>query len=268
MQVVEGIGSVCQKYGNTLTLIPPLNESVLDAVRCAAVDGLITQGMSMEMGIVESIRQRKLPFVTIDGVPSSEMPSVNIDDMGASREIMLRVLEYGHRDIAIIGLSEVSYERHAPESIQKSRMTGYREALRSFGLDLTSESITIHTAECTLEEGRKVAERILQLPDRPTCIVCMSDIVAIGCMLYFSDEHIAVPQDISVVGFDNIVESSFIIPPLTTVDQPASEKGRRAAEMLFSLIRGEKVPERHITIVHRLLQRDSLGPVGADYEKS
>ena len=122
MQVVEGIGSVCQKYGNTLTLIPPLNESVLDAVRCAAVDGLITQGMSVEMEIVDSIRKRKLPFVTIDGIPSADMPSVNIDDQAAAYTMMAKVLASGHRRIAIIGLSEVSYEKHAPESIQRARL--------------------------------------------------------------------------------------------------------------------------------------------------
>ena len=89
----------------------------------------------------------------------------------------------------------------------------------------------------------------------------MSDIVAIGCILQFTDQGISIPNDISVVGFDNIVESSYILPPLTTVDQPAAEKGRRAAEMLFSIIQGKHFPDKHITIPYRMIERESLGDV-------
>lgn len=259
MQVVEGIGSVCQQYGNTLTLIPPINESVLEAVRCAAVDGLITQGMSVEMEILESIRRRKLPFVTIDGIPSSDMPSINIDDAGAAYSIMSKVLEFGHRNIAIIGLAEVSYEKHAPESIQRARLQGYRKALAEYGLDFSSPSIGLYTSETTMDEGRHVASILLQMKNRPTCIVSMSDIVAIGCILQFTEQGVSVPDEISVVGFDNIVESSYILPPLTTVDQPAAEKGRKAAQMLFSIIQGKPSLDRHITIPYKMILRESLG---------
>ncbi len=261
MQVVEGIGSVCQKYGNTLTLIPPLNESVLDAVRCAAVDGLITQGMSVEMEIVDSIRKRKLPFVTIDGIPSADMPSVNIDDQAAAYTMMAKVLASGHRRIAIIGLSEVSYEKHAPESIQRARLSGYLKALKAYDLDFSSPSIGLYTSETTMDEGRHVATILLEKQVLPTCVVSMSDIVAIGCILQFTEKGIAVPEEISVVGFDNIMESSYILPTLTTIDQPASEKGRKAAEMLFEMIRGKNPSQLHVNIPFRLIERESLSSV-------
>lgn len=260
MQVVEGIGSVCQKYGNTLTLIPPLNESLLEAVRCAAVDGLITQGMSVEMEILESIRKRKLPFVTIDGVPSEDMPSVNIDDHGAAYSMMLQVLKHGHRDIAIIGLAEVSYEKRALASIQRARLEGYRKALLAYDLDFSSSSIGLYRSETTMDEGKQVASVLLGSNKRPTCVVSMSDIVAIGCILQLTEQGVAVPDEISVVGFDNIVESSYIVPPLTTIDQPAAEKGRTAAEMLFSIIKGEPLHDQHVTIPYRMVKRESLGP--------
>lgn len=267
MQVIQGIGSVCQKFGNTLTLIPPINESVAEAVRCAAVDGLITQGMSVEMEIVETIRQRQIPFVTVDGIPAPDMPSVNIMDKEASYRIMRMALDAGHRDLAVIGLSEVSYERNAPESIQRARLEGYREALREFGLDFTSPQVKLYTCECTLEEGRHVAHIISKSNDPPTCVVAMSDIVAIGCMLYFGEHGIAIPRRMSVVGFDNILESSLIIPSLTTVDQPAGEKGRHAAELLFGLINGTHSGETHITIPYRIVTRDSLGPPPSGHEQ-
>jgi DNA-binding LacI/PurR family transcriptional regulator len=258
MQVIEGIGSVCQQYGNTLTLIPPINESVIEAVRCAAVDGLITQGMSIEMEILESIRRRNIPFVTIDGIPSSDMPSITIDDHEAACTMMSKVLEYGHTEIAIIGLSEVSYDKHATETIQRARLEGYRKALRQYGLDLNSPSIRLHTTETTLDEGRNIATQLLESDRRPTCVVSMSDIVAIGCILQFTENGIAVPAEISVVGFDNIIEASYILPPLTTIDQPAAEKGRLAAKMLFSIIHGTPPIEKHVTIPHKMILRESL----------
>lgn len=262
MELIQGIGSVCQKYGNTLTLIPPLNESIAEAVRCAAVDGLITHAMSADMGIVQVIRQRKIPFVTIDGIASVDMPSVNIDDGEASYSIMRMVLEAGHRDIAIIGLSEVSYEKNVPKSIQHVRYQGYLKALQEFGLDRDSPCLYTYTCECTIEEGRRIGHRIADLEKHPTCVVSMSDIIAIGCMLYFAEHDIVVPKDISVVGFDNIQESALIVPSLTTVDQPAGEKGRQAAEMLFTMINGQAPPSIHIHIPYRIVTRDSLVSVG------
>ncbi|MGE0073751.1 MAG: LacI family DNA-binding transcriptional regulator [Sphaerochaetaceae bacterium] len=259
MQVVEGIGSVCQKNGNTLTLIPPLNESVVDAVRSAAVDGLITQGMGVEMEIVESIRKRKFPFVTIDGIPSADMPSVNIDDRQAAFDIMDMVLAAGHRSIAIVGLAKVSYEKHTTDSIQNKRLEGYLAAMGPYGLDFSCQGIDTHTCECTIEEGRQIARLLIGSRNLPTCVVTMSDIVAIGCILEFADRGLRIPRDISVVGFDNIQEASYIIPALTTVDQPASEKGRQAAEMLFSMIKGTYSAEKHLCIPYHLVQRESLG---------
>jgi len=261
MQIIQGVGSVCQKYGNTLTLIPPIDESVSEAVRCAAVDGLITLGMSVEMSIVETIQQRKIPFVTIDGIPSPDMPSVNIRDHEASYQIMRLVLEAGHRNIAIIGLSEVSYEKMALESIQHARRDGYLQALQDYGLDFSSQELALYTCECTLEEGRHVGHLISKQKTRPTCVVSMSDIVAIGVMLYFNEHKIIVPDDISIVGFDNIQESAFIVPSLTTVDQPAGEKGRQAAEMLFASIHGNPTENTHVNIPYRIVVRDSLSPI-------
>ncbi len=263
MQVVEGIGDVCQERGNTLTLIPPLNASVIAAVRTAAVDAMIIQGMSANMEIAESIGRRGIPFVSIDGIPSEEMPSVNIDDRQAAYDIMHTVLESGHREIAIIGLSDVSYERSATEGIQKRRMEGYLEALREVGLDYGSPSITVFKSECTVAQGRQVVDRILTIPRRPTCIVTMSDIVAIGCMFRLPELGLRVPRDISVVGFDNIDETNYTLPGLTTVHQPSKEKGVLAARLLFRMLgqTGEDRGDIHVRLPHHLVIRDSLSRV-------
>ncbi|NCB66695.1 MAG: LacI family transcriptional regulator [Bacilli bacterium] len=257
LQVILGIGNVCEKYGYTLTLIPPLHKSITEAVRSAAVDGLITMGMQVEMEIVSVMQTRLLPYVTIDGTPDAQMPSVNIDDEQACCEIMRLVLEAGHRDIALVSLSEDAFASAAKaESVPNKRMRGYRKAMAEAGLELEKSQVLV--SECTMEDGIRIGKAILALQKRPTCVVAMSDIVAIGCILACKQAGLSVPDDISVVGFDNIDESSCIMPQLTTVDQPAKEKGRLAAEALFKMINKETLESVHMEIPYKVIKRESL----------
>jgi DNA-binding LacI/PurR family transcriptional regulator len=261
LQVIQGIASICQKYGYTLTLIPPLNESITDAVRSATVDGLITMGMQVGMDIVDVMKTRKIPFVTIDGTPSEEMPSVNIQDEQAAYRMMKLVLEQGHRHIVIISLSEDAFASDEFEaSVPKRRKRGYERALKEYGLSLYDEgsSITQLVSECTLEDGKHSGHLISKLKDIPTAVVTMSDIVAIGCILYFREHGIVVPEDISVVGFDNILEAQLSSPTLTTIDQPGGEKGYLAAEALFRMINGESLGSTHMEIPFNIINRESL----------
>lgn len=96
--------------------------------------------------------------------------------------------------------------------------------------------------------------------------MAMSDIVAIGCILYFKENSIRVPDDISVVGFDNIIESQLITPALTTVDQPAQEKGYLASEALFRMINGETLGSTHMEIPFTIIERQSLKEVPSSDE--
>jgi DNA-binding LacI/PurR family transcriptional regulator len=256
LQVIQGIGSVCQRYGYTLTLIPPLHESLIEAVRSAAVDGLITLGMQIGMDIVDVMKNRKIPFVTIDGTPSEGMPSVNIQDEMAAYRIMKLVLEQGHRNIMIVSL----HEEECKASIPRRRKRGYERALHEYGLSLYAENGTVYqmVSECTLEDGRHAGQMIAKMKDKITAIVTMSDIVAIGCILSLKEQGLQVPNDISVVGFDNIGEAQLITPALTTVDQIAKEKGLLAAESLFRMINGESLDTSPMEIPFNIVNRESL----------
>jgi DNA-binding LacI/PurR family transcriptional regulator len=252
-----GIGGVCEKYGYTLTLIPPLNESVTEAVRNAAVDGLITMGMQVDMDIVSVMKTRLIPYVTIDGTPDEDMPSVNIDDEMASYELMRTVLESGHRNICIISLGQdIFAEKATKMSLPQRRMEGFRKALEEVGIPL--EEVPILVSEPTLADGKLRGKEILAFEKRPTCVVSMSDIVAIGCIVSWNEAGLSVPTDISIAGFDNIDGASCISPHLTTVDQPAQEKGRLAAEALFNMINKETLQSVHIQMPYTLIRRDSV----------
>ncbi len=258
-EVIQGIGNICSENDFTLTLIPPSNGSINDAVFKISVDGIIAIGINVEMEVVESLKRVQIPFVTVDGHPGENMSSINIDDEKASYELMKKVLEYGHRKITIVKLRENEYEKNSKfSSITKKRIKGFEKALKEYNLSLDSASLNTYDEECTIEAGKKIAKRIIVDGINPTCVVCMSDVMAIGCISYFKQQSYNLPDEISVVGFDNIESSTIITPNLTTIMQASIEKGEIAAKTLFKLIDGKTLDKLHQILPHKLILRDSL----------
>lgn len=264
LKVIEGISQVCEQKNYTLTIIPPLNKSVIEAVKNAAVDGLITMGMDIEAQIVEILDHRNIPLVAIDGNPSQNIPSVNIDDEDAAYDIMCEVLKRGHRNITIVSLSEDLFSDNIlcnPQSVPMLRRKGYERALGKYGLSLKDECINIILSECTFDDGSALYSRIAKQQPDVTCVVTMSDIVAIGLLYQLRHENIAVPEKISVVGFDNLLEAKLISPRLTTVDQPGLDKGVQGTRLLFDYMEGREKESKRIEIPYNLIIRESLGEV-------
>lgn len=258
-QVIQGIGSICSNNDFTLTLIPPSNGSMNDAVYKVSVDGLIAMGINVEMELVESLNRMQIPFVTIDGNPGENMPSINIDDEKASYELLSKVLSYGHKNIAIVKLKENDFELSSKyRSTTQSRLIGFEKALNELNMTINNPNIFLYDAECNVESGKKVAQKILNNSKQCSCIVCMSDIIAIGCITYLKQNSYKVPDDFSVVGFDNIESAKIISPNLTTIMQASIEKGKIAATTLFDLIEGKEITTLHNILPHKLIMRESL----------
>jgi DNA-binding LacI/PurR family transcriptional regulator len=253
-QVVQGIGEVCERESFSLTLIPPRRESVLEGVRSAAVDGLITLGLLPGTDTVEIIRQRHLPFVTIDGQEGGGFPVVGIDDHAAAAAAMRHLLELGHRRMAVVSfIDEPQLTGASP--VRAARLAGYREALAAEGV----VDAAFYECESSIVGGREAAKRILACGTLPTAIVCMSDVIALGVLAHLEEQGRQVPREVSVVGFDDIPEASIVRPRLTTVCQYGPEKGRTAAELLMGLIRSGEA-DGHMVLDTRLVVRESTTP--------
>ncbi len=236
-EVMRGIAEVCQEHGYMLTLIPPLHSSVIEAVKNATVDGIITLGLAIDKNIKGILRQRQMPIVAIDGSFDDEIHSVSVDDVSAAELQLSKVLEKGHRDIAIISLPEDAYAKRnsEAESVVKKRKKGYMKALEKYSMSLSD--LTLVSTETTLQDGINAARTILK-EKSPTCFVTMSDAVALGIIEVLDELNL----NISVIGFDGIEEDGFHTRRLTTIHQSGKEKGMRSAEVLFSLINGEQAP--------------------------
>lgn len=255
--ILQGIGQVCESEGHTLTLIPPIKESLLLGVRSAAVDGLITLGLDPGSETVGVIRKRHLPFVTIDGRSGNGFPVVGIRDRELAGEAMRYVVEQGHRRVLVVSIidardfSEGSYVRN-------ERLVGYQHAFDQLSGAGDPQAELLHlSCDASLAGGRAVVEQLRELKPLPTAVLVMSDIVAIGIMERLFEIGLQVPGDISLVGFDDIPEAGIVRPQLTTVSQPGEDKGRAAAEILMRMLRGEHV--RPETVLHgRLLLRGTV----------
>lgn len=259
-QIVQGIGAVCERDNHSLTLIPPIRESLMEGVRRAAVDGLITIGLEPGMEAVEFIHRRHLPFVAIDGRVGGEFPVVGIDDRQAATDVMRHVLSLGHRRIAVVAFGsepKLSTGSH----VKTQRLAGYQDALNECATDLSDQVLYVY-AESSFEGGRRVAVELLAGGNRPTAIIAMSDILALGVLEAVGEAELRVPEDVSIVGFDDIPESRLVRPQLTTVSQPGYDKGRHAADTLMQLIAKEHT-SRHIILPTELVIRGTSAVAAA-----
>ncbi|WP_203740950.1 LacI family DNA-binding transcriptional regulator [Actinoplanes cyaneus] len=245
-----GAGQICDREGYTLLLTPPLQDSVLKAIPYAAVDGFIVCGLEIDRGEVAELDRRGIPFVLIDSDRHEGAPHVEVDDRGGAREVARYLLELGHRRIAVLSIGP------APEATGRGplgrRLAGIGDALAEAGL--TMSDVTLAEVPATRAEGYRATKALA--PGKPTAILALSDVLAYGAVDALQELGISVPDDVSVTGFDDLAESAWFRPRLTTVRQPIVTKGRMAADFLISAIRGED-QHPHQTLGTSLIVRDS-----------
>jgi DNA-binding LacI/PurR family transcriptional regulator len=259
-QFIRGVGTVCGSSGKTLMLVPPLWGSMLQAIPHATVDGFIVVGLEVDRGEVQLLRRRHVPFVMVDSDAPSDVPSINVDDRSGARAVMAHVLARGHRRIAILSL-DPGKARHIDEytGTLAARLAGYRDALAQHGIALDDPGIQLAAATSSWEGGYAAFEQLWAAAHPPTAIVAMSDIMAIGVMDAAKAHMVRLPEQLSVVGFDDLADARRMLPTLTTVRQPVEEKGRLATEALIAALNDPSAPAHHL-LPTELVVRQSVAP--------
>jgi LacI family transcriptional regulator len=219
--------------------------------RADRTDGLLV--ISMIPGDEEVIRLRRsrIPCVLVDGAHSG-LPHLVVDDVAGGELATRHLIELGHRRIAFIG--DKPTDPYRPGST-RDRTAGYELALGAESIPLRRSFICAGTQNRA--EARDIASALLRLPDRPTAIFAASDLQALGVLEAAAHEGIRVPDELSVVGFDDIEIAPFA--GLTTVRQPLHESGRRGAELLLALLAGAAEPPP-ITLPLELIRRRTTAP--------
>ncbi len=196
------------------------------------VDGCIIMGCSMDIADVVQYSQQGLPIVLCDWqeneVPEG-IPQVSVDFYRAGQLAAQHLLDLGHRRVAVI----------SDEPQQTLRVEGFVSILQAAGLTLPPAMK--EAGASTLESGYAAAKKILQQPERPTAIFAATDWMAFGAIDAVLDAGLRVPEDVSIIGLDDIMLSAHLRPPLTTVAVPKIQLAREAINLLFKQIDGEKV---------------------------
>lgn len=223
-------------------------------LRSQRLDGLIyLSGADTRMEpLVDLIRVG--PVVLVDEMlPGFNLPSVVSQNRQGAREIAAHLTSLGHKRLAILG---------GPPGLwtAEQRLSGYREATAVAGLN--PDAVPVFTGDYRMASGERLAEIALSGPvaERPTALICANDLMAIGALSYCRRVGLRVPEDISVVGFDDLPLASLLTPSLTTIRQPARELGKEAVKLLLSLVNGTEVASPPPSPVS-LKIRESSGPL-------
>jgi len=261
---LRGIGQVCHREGMTLMLVPPLRGSMLSAIPYAAVDGFIVSGLQLDRGEVAELRRRQVPFVLVDSDAADDVPSVEITDREAMREVVSHMLELGHRQLAILSFEAgPEHFEHGYSGPLRRRLQGAADALSRYDLQFRSRSVGLYEVPCTRAAGYQAVGDIFSTQPDVTAIVCLSDVLAIGALDALRDRGIDVPGQLSVTGYDDQPEASWTRPALTTVRQPIEAKGRVAGDFLIAAIQGEDQHPQQV-LHTALIMRGSVGPPRQD----
>lgn len=265
VDIVRGVGRECHVRQKSLSIIPPVKGRLPELAGEAAVDGMIAIGLDPDDELLEALRRRELPFVTIDGDAVAGVPSVGIDDRKAAKTATEHLLSLGHRHILVLGLCApdppVNYRY---SSLHARRLAGIHDAFDSLSLvDSPDDVLIFESCELTPDAGAEAVRRIFSSSSEkafslPTAIFAFSDIIAAGALRALRELDIPVPRSVSVLAFDGSSISNLTVPRLSSIVQPGEEKGSCAAAALFSLIRGDKAESAILPFSLRL--GDSLAP--------
>lgn len=271
-QFLRGVTAATEAAGLGLLLIPaPLsNQSEMSTVQKASVDGLILYSISENDARLEAAKARHVPIIVVDQPRQANLPFVGIEDQKAAREAAQHVRELGHQHVGILGFklapqTEVGwFSPQAPLAgtypISKARLQGYLEGLFPEG-HIQRDQIPIYMCGSNHPtSGLEAAHQLLDQHPETTALLAMNDRLAFGALMAARERGLRVPEDLSVVGFDDGEQAQQW--DLTTIHQSSEEKGRCAGEALILALQGKTPPLEQILPTHLKVRKTSGPPRG------
>jgi DNA-binding LacI/PurR family transcriptional regulator len=269
---LKGVATATEEAGMGLVLVPgsvgSSEEERASAAMDAAVDGFIVYSTADDDPLIEAALRRRLPVVMVDQPFLEGIPFVGIDDESAAREVARYLVDLGHERFGVVsfaiaaaeyapGIADARRQRSATFRVTRARLAGYKAVLEAAGLPW--EEVPVY--ECfgsSKALGREAADALLSQDRPPTAILALSDQLALGLIEAAKERDLSVPEDVSVVGFDDVPEAAASSPPLTTVHQDHTEKGELAGRLLVTQLREEKTEDSGL-LPARLVVRGSTG---------
>ena len=254
-QMIAGIDLIAHQSGYKVLLgntyqDPDKAYSYLEELKQKQVDGVILLTTRLDNNVITDIADKYPVVLTSDFIAELNVPTVAIDNISSARNAVEHLLQLGHQRVGMItGPLDIPLSR--------DRLKGYRQALLERGIGI--DGVLIQEGDHHYESGYNQMNKFLALENPPTAIFAANDSMAMGAVKAVKAHGLRVPEDIGVVGFDNIQFSDIFEPSLTTVAQPFMEMGQRSMELLLKQINGETLTKKQHVLDTRLIIRDSCG---------
>jgi LacI family transcriptional regulator len=257
VELIRGVEEVTHAAGVGTVVSAVHRRSVstrqwLQNLRARAADGVIFVAADVIGPVHTELQRLSIPVVVVDpaGNGVTDVPTVGATNWSGGLSATEYLISLGHRRIGLI-----TGPRHM--LCGRARLDGYRAALEAGGIadQLIVQGDFLH------ESGFAGAAELLDLPERPTAIFASSDTMALGAYEAARQRGIRIPDNLSIIGFDDLPESRWASPPLTTIRQPLADMGAQAARMALRLARGEDIEVPRVELATELVIRDSTAPL-------
>jgi len=259
VEIIRGVEDVAHAAGMG-TVVSAIHQHSTSAqqwlqnMRARATDGVILVTSDLESPVGPELRRLEVATVVVDpaGLPALDVPTIGATNWSGGLSATEHLLSLGHRRVGFIA---------GPRRLlcSRARLDGYRAGLDAAGIELDEELVWY--GDFYHESGFDGGNALLDLADRPTAIFAASDQMAFGVYEAVRRRGLRVPDDVSVVGFDDLPEVRWSSPPLTTVRQPLSEMGVLAARTLLRIAAGETLESPRLELATTLIVRSSTAPV-------
>ncbi|PRX43626.1 LacI family transcriptional regulator [Prauserella shujinwangii] len=255
VEIIRGVEDAAHAAG-TGTVVSAIHRQAdstrrwLANIRSRDSDGAILVTTDLDPGLHAELRELHVPAVVIDpaGVPALDVPTIGATNWAGGLSATEHLIGLGHRRIGFVaGRPELWCSR--------ARLDGYRAGLETAGLAVDPDLIV--EGRFDYESGFRGGERLVDLAHPPTAVFAASDQMALGVHEALRRRGLRVPEDVSVVGFDDLPEARWAAPPLTTVRQPMADMGRLAVRTVQRLVRGEEIESPRVELATELVVRDS-----------
>ncbi|WP_436520385.1 LacI family DNA-binding transcriptional regulator [Actinoplanes sp. HUAS TT8] len=241
-----GVGTVVSQVHRRTTA----TRQWLQNLRARASDGVVFVTSDVAEPVHSELHRLRVPVVIIDpaGGAATDVPTIGATNWSGGRTATDHLIGLGHRRIGFIA---------GPKDLlcSRARLDGFRAAMEAAGVPV--DPSLMEQGDFRNESGFLAGGRLLDLPDRPTAIFASSDQMALGVYEAARRRGLRVPDDLSVIGFDDLPDACWSSPPLTTIRQPLAEMGSLAARTILRLSRGETIETPRVELVTKLIVRES-----------
>ena len=254
-EIVRGAEDVAQMYDYSIILCNSdfdmeKEKKYIKVMKEKMVDGMLYMSSSLDPEILQYIRDLNMKTILVETIEQEKiLPSVTIDNRSAAHDAVKLLLDKGHKKVAYIGIKKDRRNAWA------KRFDGYEDALKEAGIEL-NEDLTYY-GDLKAQTGYKGINSILDKTE-VEAVFCGSDEIAMGVINALRDKDIKVPEDVSVMGFNDIYEASIFYPKISTVAQPLYDMGSVSMRILVKMLRNEPSDQDHYVLPYQIIERDSV----------